>query len=750
MLHLPSRYSSFVLCSTLALLCAFGSLRAQIATGGERTGRLSGELVDDETGKPVPGVPVTIKGTTMVTSAGPDGIFRFQQVLPGTYQLLVGGDFYEPVQLSEVGIRAGRTTSLQITLKRRSVMTTDLITSAGRKLQPLDEVPVAAMVVPRKPISDRNAANLSEVLGYIPGINVTAGRPDIRGTGGVTIGGGSQVTVLIDGLPALTPGDEQIPADLLPTGVIQRVEVVKGPASALYGTGAVGGVINVVTRQPAERTGVDVKAYSGFYTNPERRDWIWWGSKIQRFLGAQGVWLRQSGPIGLLLSGGFHNDEGYRQFDDYKDYNFFGKITGTLSPQTDIRVSVALAGSDHGDYDTWRGYDSALFAASIDSLRYRTQSSYARVNAELRAFAWQNFSVVLRGGLFTSNAEVKQDPNSAAIQTTRANTAFGEMLFTSTLNRRIQFKYGGEVQVDFRNIVGMSSKWRRISSAYAQMEFTNNEDITASIGGRADVVVNQVLEDAQELQFSPRVGVNYHPLEGTVIRVSLGRGFRAPTLQERYDYDWFGTVHFKPNKKLTSEQNWHGEVGGTQKLSIPGIEMSADASFYVDEYFNLIQPTIDPMDGRAMFTSDTRARILGSDLFLKGRIPRLSMSFVTGVTSISASNLRNGEALQGRPGVIGHASLTWDCSAMTVGADYRYAARVTNVDPVLQAAVHDVDVRSASHMVDLRLSFNMATIVRVPIVASFIARNIFQYYAYDALGTVGPLRNIEAGLQASF
>jgi outer membrane receptor protein involved in Fe transport len=730
--------------------CALGSAHAQPVISAEKIGRLVGEVVDDETGKPVPGVPVMVKGTTLVTSAGSDGMFRFLQVSPGTYQLVVAGDSYEPVQLSDVTVRPGRTTSLQITLKPRTVMTNDLVTAAGRKIQTVDEVPAATVVVPRKPINERNSYNLGDILNSVPGVAMNDGRIDIRGAGGVSTSGGSQVTVLIDGLPALTPGDAGIPVDLLPTGVIQRVEVVKGPASALYGSGAMGGVVNVVTRQPAEHPGIDLKASSGFYTNPERRDWIWWGQKIQRFVGAQGVLLRQSGPIGLLMSGGFHSDEGYRQYDDRKDYNFFGKLSGTISPQADVRVSIALAGTDHGDYETWRGYDSALFASVYDTLRYRTQTSYARVNGELRTFAWQNFSVSLRGGLFTTDQQVRQDTARSVAEEIRSNGLYGELLFTSTINSRIQLKYGGELQIDFRNVINTISKWQRTSSAFAQMEFTNNEDITASIGGRLDVVLNQTVEDPQEVQFSPRVGVNYHPLEGTVLRVLMGRGFRAPTLQERYAVDRFGDVQFKPNRKLTSEQNWHGEVGGSQQLDISGIQLSADLSLFVDEYFNLIEPIIDPADGNAMFTSDTRARILGSDFFVKGRIPQLSLSTVTGISSISASNLRTGATLQGRPSLVAHASVFWESPAMSIGIDYRYVARVSNVDPVLQAAVHDIDVRSPAQAVDFRMSFNMASLVRLPVTASINARNIFQYYSYNALGAVDPIRNIEAGLQATF
>lgn len=742
------RRYAHVLC-VLALACSLRAV-AQPTALPEKTGRLAGELVDEVSGKPVPGVPISVRGTTMVTTAGADGTFRFLQVIPGTYQIVVAGDLYEPVRLSDVTVRAGRTTSLQITLRRRTVMTSDLITAAGRKIQTADEVPASTYVVPRSAIANRNAYDVEEILNYVPGVQVSGGLVDIRGTGGTSVGGGSQVAVLIDGLPATTPGNERLPVGLIPTSAIQRVELIKGAASALYGSGAEGGVVNIVTRQPSEHPGVDLRAYTGFYTNPERQDWIWWGSKIQRFTGAQGTWLRTSGPIGLLLAGGFNNDEGYRQFDDRKDYNLFGKINGTLNAQTEIRASVALAGTNHGDFDTWRGYDSALYASRRDTLSYRTFGSYARINGEIRSFVWQNFSVLLRGGLFTANAQVKQDSSIGTARETRSNSVFGEIFFNSTLNPMVQFKYGGLVQFDLRNVVGNGLQWRRITSAYGQMEFTNNEDITASIGGRLDIVLNPRSEIAQELQFSPRVGVNYRPMDGTTLRVLMGRGFRAASLQERYNYDQFGSVQFKPNRKLGSEQNWHGEVGGTQRLDLFGVDMTGDLSLYVDEYFNLIQPMIDPADGKAMFTSDTRARILGSDLLLKGRLPWLSLSFTAGVTSISATNLRTSEPLQGRPSLIGHGSLFWESSAMTIGLDYRYASRVSNVDPVLETAVYDVDVRSQAHTFDLRMSLNMAPLVRLPVIASINARNLFQYYAFNALGSVSPIRNLEASIQASF
>src|SRR6185295_13676890 len=100
-------------------------------------------------------------------------------------------------------------------------------------------------------------------------------------------------------------------------------------------------------------------------------------------------------------------------------------------------------------------------------------------------------------------------------------------------------------------------------SLRGQMEFSNRSDITAVVQARLDVL-GEAGREWRETNLSPNIGVTYRPIDETAFRVMLGRGFRMPTVAERYVQTIESGVHVVQNQKLTSEQAWHGELGVTQ------------------------------------------------------------------------------------------------------------------------------------------------------------------------------------------
>ena len=81
--------------------------------------------------------------------------------------------------------------------------------------------------------------------------------------------------MLVDGFPLLAADLGDIKWDAVPLHQVERVEVIKGAGSALYGTGALGGVINVLTRDPARKPGTRFRLLSGLYSPPAHRGWRW-------------------------------------------------------------------------------------------------------------------------------------------------------------------------------------------------------------------------------------------------------------------------------------------------------------------------------------------------------------------------------------------------------------------------------------------------------------------------------------------
>ena len=187
-------------------------------------------------GRPVEGVTAS------------DGAWRLDAVPGGRIVLRVEHVAYAPVERRLDAARYDGT-PLELRLTPRPVMLSALVVTAGRRLQRLADVPVATELVTSREIRETGATDLASVLTERTGIEIQGGHP--AGTGVMIQGFGSErVLVLLDGQPFIGRLSGSIDLSRIPTSMIERIEVVKGPQSTLYGSEAMGGVVNVITRSP--------------------------------------------------------------------------------------------------------------------------------------------------------------------------------------------------------------------------------------------------------------------------------------------------------------------------------------------------------------------------------------------------------------------------------------------------------------------------------------------------------------------
>ncbi|MDZ7845467.1 MAG: TonB-dependent receptor plug domain-containing protein [Owenweeksia sp.] len=123
----------------------------------------------------------------------------------------------------------------------------EVVISAGKFEQRLAEVPISLDVMKPQLLQDKNLVNLRTSLQQAPGVNVTDGQANIRAGSGWTYGAGTRVQTVVDGLPLISGDASQVQWDLVPIFSVERIEVLKGASSVLYGSAALNGVINVFT-----------------------------------------------------------------------------------------------------------------------------------------------------------------------------------------------------------------------------------------------------------------------------------------------------------------------------------------------------------------------------------------------------------------------------------------------------------------------------------------------------------------------
>ena len=235
----------------LAILCL--TPRHLAAQQDSATATLRGMVVDGRTGLPLEGVELLISGPTLATArSDAQGTWRAAALLPGRYRLRSRRIGYAAGE-SSLDLRAGDDIAHRIALVAMPISLDQVVVTAARREQALKDVAVTTEVVTRHEMEQTGASDLASVLTEQLGIELQGGHP--AGAGIMLQGLGSErVLVLLDGQPVAGRISGVFDVSRIPTSAIERIEVVKGPQSTLYGSEAMGGVVNIITRSPLAHT----------------------------------------------------------------------------------------------------------------------------------------------------------------------------------------------------------------------------------------------------------------------------------------------------------------------------------------------------------------------------------------------------------------------------------------------------------------------------------------------------------------
>jgi iron complex outermembrane recepter protein len=239
----------------LALLALAGLLwPAGLLAQEQRTGAISGRVTLESTGEPLHNVGIVVVGTGKTTVTDRDGRYRLERVAPGRYRVLAQREHLSDAQ-REVHVAAGADTSLDFTLQITGVHEHVTVTASPRGVvTPFDTFNAVGVLDSFELARNLTAGTLGRALEDLPGVAERSygpgtGRPIIRGFDG------DRVLIMQDGIRtgdlSSQSGDHGVTID---PASLDRVEVVRGPATLLYGSNAVGGVVNAITPHEAFRT----------------------------------------------------------------------------------------------------------------------------------------------------------------------------------------------------------------------------------------------------------------------------------------------------------------------------------------------------------------------------------------------------------------------------------------------------------------------------------------------------------------
>lgn len=717
--------------SLFLILVALTAFSGRTFAGG---GSIAGRVTAADGGA-LAGVNVRLEGTLRGTTTNLRGQFVLPGVGPGRWTVLFSLVGYRRERRAEVQVEEGKEAVLDQTMTQSAIESEQVVVTANKRDQSLQDVPVSVSVLEASEISERNSASLDDALRYIPGVNMTGTQVNIRGSSGYSLGAGSRVLMLLDGIPFLAGDTGELNFETIPMGQVDRIEVVKGASSALYGSNALGGVVNIITKPIPETPETVVRAYAGLYNKPAYGSWDW--SDKSRFYNGQSVsHMRRVGDLGVSFFFSRQIDDGYRQNDYRRRFNFLMKTREDFSSSGSVTVTFGLAYQLAGQFLYWRNVDSALITPlnhqsdNIKSTRYFMSAIYNAPFSDRFLFTVKSMVYHNDWGFQQSGDPERTESLSDGVRL--------EVLSTLLPGGPHTLTFGAEGNFD--RIAGDMFGERQIGglAIFAQDEVKILDDLTLTAGVRFDL--QSVGLTGEGGQVNPKVALLYRAAPGTSLRASFGEGFRVPSLPEAFVEAGSTGLLAVPNRDLKPERSRSYEAGIAQ--SVEGVG-SIDIALFRSDIDDLIEPGLFPAGPglEIQWRNVTKARVQGFETSFRGAFLGGGLECTLGYTYVYPRDLTSGDILKYRPRHLLHSGVRGRLGWLSASADFRFSSRIERIDDELVDAgvIPDGDQRVPIYVTDIRFAADLA-FAGVPLSVSLNVNNLFQHNYVELIGNVMPPR----------
>lgn len=465
----------------------------------------------------------------------------------------------------------------------------EVVVTATRTAQSIQNVPAAVTVISRERIEQSNATTVDQLLAEVPG--VYAARMDVAAPNRIAqtytrgMSGNGRTLVLIDGVPMNVQYDGQVDWSQLTTRDVERVEVVRGAGSGLYGGNAMGGVINILTRSP--KPGLETSITAEY------------GSNATSTLAAS---LRgRSGTTGFALSASQLKSDGYDMWtDDQKaaagsardkliaigteKKNFSGKLEHELSVRDMVDFHVSYLDDEATGFYDIPGYLPQRREQWLSSGRYRhfgdaaetTVVLYGRFGKQYADSTARPYTSIAYQGTYDDrtvgiNAQSVLRLSESQQLTVGADYLDGsidvvEDHYAATPARESRRKgYVTRLGVFAQDEIRLGAAW--IANLVGRFDHWKTH------GSQTDTLAGQPTGDYAErsgTEFSPKLSVLYKLQPQTNLRASAGKAFKLPELWEMYSSSKRGTVTYWGNPDLKPETVMAYELGLDQYFGSRG------------------------------------------------------------------------------------------------------------------------------------------------------------------------------------
>ncbi|MBL7976790.1 MAG: TonB-dependent receptor [Bacteroidetes Order II. Incertae sedis bacterium] len=714
--------------------------------------------VQTEDGKPFPGATIRLSGTGYGAVSDINGHFIVRSVSPNVYQVIVSAVGYL-TQKETISLKVGETLLRTYRLREESMQTDEVVITAARREQLNSEAPVSIAVLGAKDIEVRNIVQLDDALRYTPGVQLSDNQVNVRGSTGFSYGVGSRIQFLVDGVPMLNADTGGIAFNLVPTAQIKQVEVIKGPGSALYGGGALGGVINVITKDFPEKPETSFRSYAGVHPPVRYTEWkqSWTGSQRNRyFWGANISRSEQVTPkLGYWVNVNYAQTEGYFQNSDGYEGYLAAKLGYQFSSRLKTETLVTSSLTHKNGFVYWASGRDALRVAKTSLLNGSSDNEVRRL-AILPVFTFLvNPSVFISLKNRFYGGTTIPIWNGALVERDQWTTG---VRFGSELQANIDLKakryliFGAGFDQNATNskrfFGGDDTNFAQPEWAvFGQYEQQLLKKINLVAGFRLDRYEISSTDVVQ--RFSPKFNVSYTLNPALNLRVAWGYGFRVPGITERYvnNSEFLPVI---PNTQLRPEISNGYEAGlkGFFALPIEDWGGQYDVAAFSNQYTDLVEPKFQNNARAFQFVNLTKGQINGVDASVSagrkdGRLLfNLAYLLLDGKDRSDPNNIL---PLNYRSKHLLQASISVSpLQRLEVGLDFRYASAFERVDSDFGNFIPDATLHLPIKVWDARLRYDFGKIQ-----ISLLAKNAGEYYYMERPAILAPTRNFILQLQGN-
>ena len=497
-----------------------------LSAGAQHTdAHIHGHVIDKATGEHLPYIVVILKGTTIGVTTEHTGHYMIRNIPEGHFVLEVSAIGYK-TQTREVNIAKGRSYEVNFTLEEDFVQIDGVIVSATRSETTRRMSPTLVNVVGMDTYDRTNATTVAQGLSFQPGVRVENNCQNC-GFQQVRINGldGQYTQILIDSRPIFSAlagvyGIEQLPANM-----VDRVEVMRGGGSALFGSSAIAGTINIITREPVRNSA----AISHTATS------VAGSSALHNTTDINASIVSEDNKLGIAVFGqNTAKDAWDANGDGFTELSAISGQTMGFRGYLKTGLYSKLTAEYHHLQEFRRGGDNLDLPPHEAMIAEQTDHG---INTGGLKFDWFSKDQRHRLNAFASLQHIEResyygagkDPNAYGKTTDLTWVAGAQYIYKAEkcVFMPADLTVGLEYNEDYLrdNMWGYNrttDQIVRIVSAYAQNEWKNSQ-WGILLGGRLD---KHNLIDG--IIFSPRANIRYNPTENVNFRASYSYGFRAP------------------------------------------------------------------------------------------------------------------------------------------------------------------------------------------------------------------------------